>query len=345
MIYFVGQLPPPVHGFSFANKSVLDCMLRLGLNCRVFDLTPRRQVDPIFRWLRYFWLIILEHKSITAIYMPLSGGYRQLIELLFVLVGTIFKIPIFVHHHSYAYLNNPRWYSRVIFYFLRGSRHIVLGKEMGVILSRVFFVPSLNISVISNSAYLTVPVDVSHKKSSNILRVGFLSNITREKGIFLFFEALRSLRSSAVKVEAYIAGPISEGLRDEFYDVLSEFSNVKYFGPLYGDVKDRFYSNIDLFLFPTLYKNEAEPVVIWEALRAGVPVLALNRGCISSVLTDGAGWVVDGEDEFLRKIVSLFCDAKFFENFSIYSSAASRRFKNEREESLIRLNRLFVEMS
>ena len=46
--------------------------------------------------------------------------------------------------------------------------------------------------------------------------------------------------------------------------------------------------SLDVLLFPTSYRNEAEPIAILEALAYGIPVIAWDRGCIGSILRRGA---------------------------------------------------------
>jgi glycosyltransferase involved in cell wall biosynthesis len=65
--------------------------------------------------------------------------------------------------------------------------------------------------------------------------------------------------------------------------------NIKYYGPVLGDAKKEFFAELNTFVFPTRYRNEAEPLVILEALMNGCPVVANNRGCIRSMLTVDVG--------------------------------------------------------
>ncbi len=67
-------------------------------------------------------------------------------------------------------------------------------------------------------------------------------------------------------------------------------------GPLYGAQKEQFYRQLDVFLFPTNYANEAEPLVIYEAMRQGVHVIACDRGSIAEMLGNGAGLAVAREE-------------------------------------------------
>jgi glycosyltransferase involved in cell wall biosynthesis len=77
--------------------------------------------------------------------------------------------------------------------------------------------------------------------------------------------------------------------RQTFDELLGAAGDVEYVGPVYGGQKERFYRQLDVFLFPTNYANEAEPLVIYEAMRQGVHVIACDRGAIAEMLSNGAG--------------------------------------------------------
>ena len=67
---------------------------------------------------------------------------------------------------------------------------------------------------------------------------------------------------------------------------------VFYDGPVYDRRKESFYDSIDVLVFPSRYANEAEPVVVIEALGAGAPVAAA-RGCVPSLIDGESGLLLD----------------------------------------------------
>jgi glycosyltransferase involved in cell wall biosynthesis len=71
--------------------------------------------------------------------------------------------------------------------------------------------------------------------------------------------------------------------------------NFEWLGPVDSETRDGLLSGADLFLFPTRYANEAQPLVLIEALEAGVPVLANDRGCIGDMLGRDSQWLVADE--------------------------------------------------
>src|SRR5690606_11515359 len=88
-----------------------------------------------------------------------------------------------------------------------------------------------------------------------------------------------------------------------------------------------FFEDIDVLVFPTQYRNEAEPLVLHEAMSRKLPVIAYGRGAIPEIVGEG-GVVIDPNEPFvphaLKQIVSWlqspaeFCSA---------SKAAAARFR------------------
>lgn len=308
---FVGPLPPPVHGFAWVNQQMLQGLEHLS-HVRVNDRAPRQ-----WRWIgrsKVFgvlptlgqclvaaWRCIKSRP--TAFYLGCSGGLGMLLDAPYVLLARCLNVPVYVHHHAFSYLNNPTLLTRLCMGQLRTSQHIVLGTRMGDLLCRVYAVPLGHVAVLSNAAFLD-QVRQHSRTHSVEMTVGFLSNITPEKGIFDFFDLARVFHQSGARVQFVIAGPVASDIQARFNARLRELPNVRHLGALYGDAKTAFFSSLDVLAFPTRYANEAEPVTIHEALRAGVPVIANDRGCIGSLLDDSCGRVVTDADDFVTAATS-----------------------------------------
>jgi glycosyltransferase involved in cell wall biosynthesis len=296
---FAGPLPPPVHGFSTVCAMMLD-LLKARMPVEVFNRAPSPRPKPIgvlqqlSRAVNY--LATCVGKRDTALYLALSGGRGQLIDLIYVLISKLFRRPIYIHHHSYAYINSPSRLSRCFFALVRNENHIVLSPKMGLSLTGVYGLRPERVRVVSNAAFYRW--DDAFQVQANEaapLRLGFLSNITLEKGIVEFFDVLAALNRRGIAYRAHIAGPVAPEARQSFHKLLQSTAHVHYLGPIYGEDKERFYRQLDIFLFPTRYANEAEPLVIYEAMRRGVHVIACDRGAIAEMLRDGAGLVLPQE--------------------------------------------------
>lgn len=302
LICFVGPLPPPVHGFSEINRRMLS-VLRSRLQVGAFDMTPgANPLGFLGVWWR-FVLCRLRNKP-NALYLALSGGRRQWVDLAFVLVARLRGIPVFVHHHSFSYLSQGQLSTVMRLGALRNAVHIVLCECMGEQLAQQYRIDPAKVRVLSNAAFLEdmeAPARASAEPAP--LRVGFLSNITAAKGIFEFFSVLSESESHGLPLQGVIAGPIDAAVQESFEASFASSRNVRHVGPVYGADKAAFFTSIDVLFFPTRYPNEAEPVTILEALGHGVPVIAFARGCIESIVPAAAGAVFPYSDAFVTQTI------------------------------------------
>jgi glycosyltransferase involved in cell wall biosynthesis len=299
-VSFVGPLPPPVNGFSSVCAMMLD-RLKTRMPVAVFNRAPNLR-DRAFGILQQLanptrFLGMCLGRREVVLYLALSGGRGQLVDLAYVLISKLFRRPIFVHHHSFVYINSPSWLNRCLFALLRDEAHIVLSANMGESLTREYGLNPGAVRVVSNAAFYDAEDEhaCGPGNDSAPLQLGFLSNITFEKGIVEFFSILDKLAKCGVKYRAHIAGPVAPDAQQTFDKLLQAAHDVEYVGAVYGAQKERFYRQLDVFVFPTNYVNEAEPLVIYEAMRQGVHVIACDRGSIAEMLRNGAGLAFSSE--------------------------------------------------
>jgi glycosyltransferase involved in cell wall biosynthesis len=120
--------------------------------------------------------------------------------------------------------------------------------------------------------------------------LGFISNLCADKGLWTFLDIVDRLQADGHPVRATIAGPVEPEdalLQRAFEQRLRGMRNVVWLGAVHGEARTNFYARLDLLVFPTVFVNESEPLVILEALAHGVPVITTPRGCIASSLADG----------------------------------------------------------
>lgn len=306
----VGPLPPPVHGIAVANEAMRRRLEDLGASVQAYDLSPRsldRSLYVRLRRLRPFVRTALSlHRKrtteVTALYMSVSGGLGQIYESVLAFIARVKGIPVFLHHHSYAYLSSPTARTRLL---LAGAgahaTHIALSADMESRLRSLYGVTG-PVVVVSNAslAFDERQRPATRQMTGDAVCLGFLSNISEEKGIFEFIDVLEHCKRERLPIRALIAGPFQDDdTRAAVLGRLQGLDNVAYRGAVYGADKVRFWEEIEVFLFPTKYVNEAEPIVVLEALANGVPVIATRRGSLGSMLNQACGALCDPDDSFV----------------------------------------------
>lgn len=314
-IFVIGVQPPPVHGLSAINRAVLELLKERNAQPVTIDLSAGNASRARFAGLRV-WRFLTGLARYTcsafkepssATYLALSGGSGQVFDLFFIVAARLCRSRVVLHHHSFVYLDRrSRLTATLIRIAGRDATHVVLGEDMRRAL-QTRYKTAVRAKVVSNAAI--VPLDIAENAvRKQVKAVGFLSNITRAKGIDDLFAVAQKIGVIRPQVRFVVAGPIAErGLKAPFEEKLATSKNVEYLGPVYGAAKVRFLSEIDVLLFPTRYENEAEPLTIHEALGSATPVIANARGCIASIVPDGGGRVVSDPGAFVQVASDQIC--------------------------------------
>ncbi|MBH0200385.1 MAG: glycosyltransferase family 4 protein, partial [Nitrospira sp.] len=91
-------------------------------------------------------------------------------------------------------------------------------------------------------------------------------------------------------VEFVFAGPWSHAedkrWADEFIARQGIEAYVSFAGQVDAEEKRALFDSADIFVFPGV-QQEGQPLVVIEAMAAGVPVIFTDRGCIRDTVSDG----------------------------------------------------------
>jgi glycosyltransferase involved in cell wall biosynthesis len=301
-----------MHGMSAVNGAVRAQLERMGIPLLGINiaapsldrsLTIRlARLPNAFRGMLRF--VIRAHHGET-LYMSVSGGFGQLYEVLFLLVARLHGLRIFLHHHSYAYLDQRKALTRMLVFVAgSGATHIALSDGMAAKLQHTYqqakrIVPISNVALLIDEA---VPSKLSHH---GLLKIGFIGNIAEEKGIFEFLAVAEKLEAIGIPVRAILAGTFQDSKIERLVrERLTRLRSVEYVGSKDGLNKAAFFREIDVLLFPTRYVNEAEPLTIHEAMMHGVPVIAYGRGAIGEIVSSVCGLVIDPAQDFVSHAVA-----------------------------------------
>ena len=284
-VLWLGPFPPPVNGASLVTERMAE---EAANHVRVIwvDLNApktarlRYHLGRVICHARAARVIWGARSTVRHMYFSLPGGFGLVYAIPLVLLSRCLRYNIFLHHHSFAYLSERRFDVRILLCFAgSGHRNIVLCAAMKHALAE-HYPQARSIQVLSNA--WVIPAELSGSKARNTRVIGHLSNLSTSKGIGTVIQVYEAMVKDEPSIELLIAGPFADPKSEALVTgALRRYPSITYLGPVYGVAKSEFFSKVDVFLFPSTYVNEAEPLVIDEALAAGCAVVCSSNGCMS----------------------------------------------------------------
>lgn len=351
-------LPPPIQGHAVVSQAIISELRKISQNLVVIDTSPRIQnkihplyhlnrIIPVFRTA----LALMRHSrdAEKTLYTVYEYGIGVLYNYFILVLARAFGYRIFLHHHTSGHtLAKSTRFSILAFLMGNHTSHIALSERMASDLRRNYS-SVRNVVVCGNAYSVNVPSGVLDRAGIvGAFRIGMLSNLTFDKGLNIAIDAAFRAQKVGLDVIFVIAGPtIGRGpacaletarLRaPELFEILGEIKNSR---------KDTFFKSIDTFLFPSVYKGEAQPLVLLEAMSYGLPVISTDIGYAKELADSNSPFTISISSNIAAEIVTRV--SKLSSSASVYGSecASSRtRFlslRKSNEKQLLSLCRLIA---
>ncbi len=313
----IAVFPPPVTGMTLMNERFLKRITQDGIVVYKFNLGSVLKSRFLFKISKLIamiiapWLMLFNRifRKVKTFYHPANSNLGLLYTFILVVSARLIGGRTILHHHSYAYIHTKRNLMSLVAKFMSSrDLQIFLCPDHQSRYQRIYN-GRYQASILPNYFFLdTKDISLKPEKPDNPYRLGHLSNLDVNKGIDEVIKIFTELINNFPALELYIAGPFkSDYEKNLVNDICKSYpDNVKYFGPLYDDAKDQFFDSIDMFLFPSKYKIETQPLVLAEAQSKGVPVITYNIGCIGNNMQMGGVVVEVGRSsELVDKLTSL----------------------------------------
>lgn len=127
-------------------------------------------------------------------------------------------------------------------------------------------------------------IEIQKSRYENKLRLLFLGEISRRKGVFDLVQAIRENQSLAEQIEIRIGGNgETEKLKDLIHDA-GLTKCIKFEGWVSGEKKNALLNWADVYILPSY--NEGLPISILEALSYNCPVISTPVGGVEEVVKD-----------------------------------------------------------
>lgn len=299
-ILFVLHIPPPVHGSSIVGKSIMDSgCINKSFDCKYLNLLMSRTVDQtgkfqllkIFRFVKLIVNLILTllfRRPDLCYFALTTTGSAFFKDTLLVFFIKCFRVKLVYHlHNKGVCVHQQNFFYKMFYHFVfKNASVIVLSKLLYSDIKQ--FVPESNVYVCANG--IAEPIDFisnPNKSSSAKPRILFLSNLIKTKGVYDLLEACSKLLIKGYDFECNFVGAVGDISVEDFDKKVQELNlanNVYYLGKKFGAEKWDVYKSSDIFTLPTYL--ECFPLVLLEAMCAGLPIVSTFEGGIPEIVQD-----------------------------------------------------------
>lgn len=283
-LWFIGALPPPLHGQSNYNQAMLDYLIAHNAPLTIRD-TGGTGATKLRRTLRAAMALAMSARHDDRAYLSVPGQSGVWLFAVLALILRLRGIEHYVHHHSFRPINRAPSKATKFLVAVGGrrQRHVLLSNNMRRRFAAVYLgdADSDRATTLSN-AYLFGPELRPELRPDRPVTLGHMSVLTREKGVSYLLALFTRLTAQGHDWRLIVAGPCADPtLAAELARATTAYPDrIAYRGPVGGAKKEQFFADIDLFVLPTTLIDEAEPLVMIEAFARGVDVVASDTGCI-----------------------------------------------------------------
>lgn len=327
----------------------------LGMSDKIVGtFTVRSIVASLYLFLVYWFTLFRVNTVYITIGISRSGFIR---DALMIWSAWILRKRTILHLKGGGFLSlyessSPRMKWLLEHTFARASIIIVLGN---LLVDQFSFVPGISekLRIVPNGLPKEIQNNSAKPKSlikSTSIRLLYLSNMIPTKGYLDVLEACRLLKERQIPISCDFCGSflrtINEGEKhyseEHFHRLTKQYGLeeiVEFHGNVRGNAKQQLLQRDHLFILPTYYSWEGQPISIIEALALGTPIISTRyRGIPEQVIDAYNGYLIAPKEpaEIADVIEKLWRDPAKYEELS--KNALTHFTENFTQEA--HLNRL-----
>jgi len=344
MIYkhiFIGPINYPTTGRITVTVNIYN-NLKTNKNILFLDVSKgtklnNKYINLIIKLIKYlkalFYLIFLKGKTLSS-YMVVEDKRGLWLNILIIFLLKKKSNKIFLHHHSSIYITKFNYRMKLLLKL--GATKIVnitQCKLMAEALNKKYNIKNFSIAL-PNAFCVPLPNNYSVRIKKRFI-IGYLGNISYAKGVDILLDLYVKLHNEYDNIKLIIAGKMNdEKIKNHIFEMKNKYAeSIELLGPIFGQDKEKFFSSINIFIFPT--RTETEGIVTLESLSFGKPVIAYGRMCIPSNITESGGLVISPNEDFIKfgfeYISKLINDENLYREVSTKSIS---KFKSLRKSSI-----------
>lgn len=319
----IGPLPPPHHGVTVSTSLVVRSEeLQRRFEVEHFDTSDHRTIENVGRWdARNVGAALLAVGRLGRrlsgprgiVYLPISQGLPGLTrDTLFIHIAAARGWKVVAHLRGSeladVYRRQPApirvWLRRA---FDRLDSIAVLGESLRTAVADI--IPADRVAVVPNG---TPDPGVNGRPGRTETGL-FLGNLRTRKGVFQALEAALIVVRQRPDARFVFVGDCPDESLGRELQLKSQQADGRIeirVTPVTGTEKLDLLASSAFLLFPPV-EPEGHPRVVLEAMAAGLPVIATDRGAIAETVVDGeCGYVVRDPDpsELAERMLRLLDD-------------------------------------
>jgi glycosyltransferase involved in cell wall biosynthesis len=304
-LLLIGPTPPPFHGVAVAVQSLLQSCILDEFRVSHLDLADRRGIQHVNKpdlhdvalflqqWLRLVTILFRACPTVTYLVLSQSTiGFLR--DSLLIWPAYLRGSQIVLHLHGGNFrdwLRERSWLMKTYVQLVlrRITRVIVLGESLKSQFEGL--VEPSQIAVVANGIDWedSGPFGkVAYRKSR--FRILHLSTLSHLKGVLVLLQAIPLVLCRRRDVEFVFAGPWSHAedkqCAEQFIAQQNIAQHIRFSGQVDGNEKRTLFKSADIFVFPGV-QQEGQPLVVIEAMAAGLPVIFTDRGCLRDTVVNG----------------------------------------------------------
>lgn len=327
-ILFIMPLPPPRHGSAQMSLRIKESKhINSRYNCSYVNISTSRSSAELYNfsfilllkkgirfvnsYLHVLWNLILYRPAICYLAITCHGiGFLK--DAPFVILSKLFAKQIILHQHNKgmaSYVGRPL-YKWILAKVYHKTKVVLVSWRLYDDIK--FIVKQEQVCIIPNTI---CPTHLENEHTYSLdgkIRFLFLSHLYKQKGVDVLLNACRLLKQQGeVNFTCTFVGDVTNDYSENYFRNVIKKQKlddcVNYAGARYGEDKERFYEQSDVFVFPTL--NETFGLVLCEAMQHGLPCIGTSEGAIPDIIENGkTGFIISPGDAIdLANKMSYFC--------------------------------------
>lgn len=349
-VLILGKLPPPYFGPAVVTDIILKSRLKQYFNLyflntqvnkdlnKLGEVSFKKAIDNLKLYGKLFILLFKNEPDLVVV--PISQttiGFFK--DSFFILISRLMLKRTILYLHGSNLINwfnelnlIAKQYFKSIISSCNGA--IVLGNNLKYLFYDFF--SSEEIYVVPNG--LDFNFQKMYKKQQDIVTILYLANLQPTKGIqdlIIAINILDEIVQSNFRVR--IVGNWRDNKTEEFCKKFKMANSlpISFLPAVFNEAKIDEYLHADIFVFPPR-APEGHPLVIVEAMAAGLPIISTDQGAIIESVFDGVnGFIVEKENprQIAEKLKILIEDPEL----RIKMGRESRRIYEEKftEEKMV----------